>query len=76
MKRGRKPKVAMPGTTARIASGLYISADLKNKIDAAAALNGRTQAKEIAQRVERSFRDDEVLSELRLIRALLEGVGR
>ena len=51
--------------------GFRASLDLRNKLDAAVSLNGRSLSQETEIRVERSFRDDELMSELRVIRAML-----
>lgn len=53
--------------------GLRVTVELKRKLEDAIAKNGRSLAQESELRIERTFRDDEVLAELRAIRAILEG---
>lgn len=73
-RRGRPTKSATPGTRASL--GLKVTADLKARLEAAAAASGRTQSQEAEWRIDRSFREDEVMAELREIRAMLNGGGR
>jgi hypothetical protein len=66
---GRPIKPASPGK--RVSLGLKVTAEIKQRLDAAARANGRTQSQEAETRLERSFRDEQLLP------ALLElAVGR
>jgi hypothetical protein len=58
---GRKACVAQPGT--RAALGLRVTHAVKNRLDAAARQNGRTQSQEAEVRLENSFRNERVLGE-------------
>ena len=79
-RRGRKPRPANQGQ--RVSLGLKVTPDIKNKLDALARANGRTQSQEAEVRLEQSFRDQqraELFSDLyygRELSALLEIVGR
>lgn len=55
---GRKAIVAEQGK--RVSLGLKVTPDIKNKLDAAARANGRTQSQEAEARLERSFDDDRI----------------
>lgn len=57
----------------RMALGLRVTAEAKAKLEKAADESGRSQSQEAEARLERTFRDDEVLAELRAIRCMLEG---
>lgn len=68
-KRGRPTIAAKPGTRASL--GLKVTSDMKARIEMAARQSGRTQSQEAEARLERTFRDDEVLAELRTANELL-----
>lgn len=53
-RRGRKAHTASPGE--RVSLGLKVTPDIKNKLDAAARINGRSQSQEAEARIEQSFR--------------------
>lgn len=61
-KAGRKPRKADPGQ--RISLGLRIPPEVKNQLDAAAKLSGRTQSTEAAMRIVMSFRHETVFDEV------------
>lgn len=65
-RRGRPTKKAKSGT--KVSLGLKVTASVKARLEDAAAKSGRTQSQEAEHRLERSFRDDEIMSELRAIR--------
>ncbi len=52
-KPGRKPRMASQGRRASL--GLKVTPEIKNRLDAAAKLNGRTQSQEAEARLENSF---------------------
>ena len=60
--RGRKARLANPGE--RVSLGLKVTADVKNKLDGEAKLNGRTQSQEAEARLDRSFHHQDLLSEV------------
>jgi hypothetical protein len=57
---GRKPRVANRGQ--RPSLGLKVTPEIKNKLDAAAKENGRTQSQEAESRIEQTFHDDDQLA--------------
>lgn len=59
---GRPMKPAEEGK--RVSLGLKVSPAIKTRIDAAAKENGRTQSQEAEARIERTFREDRLLTEL------------
>ena len=59
---GRKPRPANQGQ--RVSLGLKVTPKIKNQLDAAAKLNGRTQSQEAEVRLENSFRNEHVLDEV------------
>lgn len=59
-KRGRPTKAPTPGE--RVSLGLRVTADMKDRIDGAAARNGRSQSQEVEYRLERSFADEGLFS--------------
>jgi hypothetical protein len=61
-KRGRKAKPASQG--ARVSLGLKVTPEIKNRLDAEAKRNGRTQSQEAEVRLENSFRYRDALSEV------------
>lgn len=60
-KRGRKAQTASPGQ--RVSLGLKVTPDVKNKLDAEAKANGRTQSQEAELRIENSFRNRRLIDE-------------
>src|SRR6266446_6057044 len=79
-RRGRAARPAPPG--ARPSLGLKVTPEVKNKLDAAAKQNGRTQSQEAEQRLERSFQQQDLLDQVmglaygREFAGLLMTVGR
>jgi len=61
-KRGRPTKKAKPGTKASL--GLRVTANVKDRLEHAAKLSGRTQSQEAEYRIERSFDRADLLPEL------------
>jgi hypothetical protein len=59
---GRPLKTPEPG--ARASLGLKVTGDIKQRLDAAARANGRTQSQEAEARLERSFQDELLLPQL------------
>jgi hypothetical protein len=59
---GRKPQPANQGQRASL--GLKVTPEIKNKLDAAAKANGRTQSQEAELRLESSFRNGRVAIEV------------
>lgn len=55
-RRGRPTKE--PGSEGRVSLGLRVTPDVKRRLDAAAALSGRSQSQEAEMRLERSFQED------------------
>lgn len=70
MKRGRPKKGFELGT--RIPMSLRVTSPIKHLVETAAESSGRSQSQEVEFRLERTFRDDEVVAELRAVRGLLE----
>ena len=60
-KRGRPSKAPPPGEKASL--GLKVTAEIKNRLEAAARFSGRTQSQEAEWRLERSFDRQDLLSE-------------
>lgn len=60
-KRGRPSKPPPPGEKASL--GLKVTAEIKNRLEAAARISGRTQSQEAEWRLERSFDRQDLLSE-------------
>src|SRR5690348_6682901 len=58
---GRKAVAANQGQ--RVSLGLKVTPEIKNKLDAAAKENGRTQSQEAEVRIEQSFRGREYLDQ-------------
>jgi TraY domain-containing protein len=58
---GRKPRVANQGQ--RVSLGLKVTPEIKNKLDAAAKENGRTQSQEAESRIEQTFRSQDYLDQ-------------
>ena len=61
-KGGRPIRPGVPG--ARVSLGLKVTPEIKNKLDEAARLNGRTQSAEAEYRLERSFERQDLLREV------------
>jgi hypothetical protein len=59
---GRPLKPAETGK--RVSLGLKVTSDIKQRLDAVAKLSGRTQSQEAEARLERSFRDEQLLPQL------------
>ena len=59
---GRPTKAPKPGE--RVSLGLRVTADIKQKLDEAAARSGRSQSQEAELRLERSFEREELLPEV------------
>ncbi|MBZ9710496.1 hypothetical protein LB543_27740 [Mesorhizobium sp. ESP7-2] len=59
-KRGRPTKAPTPGE--RVSLGLRVTADMKERLDRAAAENGRSQSQEAEYRLERSFGDERLFT--------------
>jgi hypothetical protein len=59
--------------TRRIPISLRVTPATKAALEKASAKNGRSLTQEIEMRIDRTFRDDAVLTELRAIRAMLDG---
>ncbi|RWD33364.1 MAG: hypothetical protein EOS22_01040 [Mesorhizobium sp.] len=59
-KRGRPTKAPTPGE--RVSLGLRVTAEMKERLDAEAAKNGRSQSQEAEYRLERSFGDERLFS--------------
>jgi len=57
-RRGRRAHVAKPGE--RMALGLRVTPDTKNKLDLSAQKTGRTQSQEAEARLERTFFQDDI----------------
>lgn len=67
---GRPMKAATPGT--RVGLGLRVKADTKARLIEGAKANSRSLSQEAEMRIERSFRDDEIIERLaRIERALI-----
>lgn len=64
--RGRKALIAEPGK--RVSLGLKVTSETKNKLDAAARANGRTQSQEAEYRLQKSFDRNEVLAAIEGVR--------
>lgn len=60
---GRPPKAPEPGD-ARISMSLRVSPEIKRRLDQAAAVSGRSLSQEAEMRLEQSFRDQALLSQL------------
>ncbi len=60
-RRGRRPQVANKGE--RMSLGLKVTPEIKNKLDAAAKANGRTQSQEAEARIEQTFRGADYLEQ-------------
>ena len=58
---GRPLKIPKPGQ--RMGLGLIVTAEIKNRLDAAAQASGRTQSQEAELRLERSFEHQDMLGE-------------
>ena len=69
---GGRPRQRDPQPGERVHLGLRVTLEMKRRIEAEAARTGRSQSQEVEARLDRSFRDDEVLAELARLRALLE----
>lgn len=73
-KRGR------PKLPARLRKGSYVgfraTDALRRQIATAAADNGRSLSQEAAARLEQSFRDDQVMGAIALVRADIERIRR
>lgn len=55
--------------------GLKVTPDIKNRLDAAAKANGRSQSQEAEARLEQSFRDDRIEAKLdEILRAVKGGI--
>lgn len=65
-KRGRPTKEAAPGRMASL--GVKVTPRMKLEIVRAAAASGRSQSQEVEHRLARTFRDDELMVELRALR--------
>ena len=65
-RRGRKTKPANQGS--RVSLGLKVTPEIKNRLDAEAKRNGRTQSQEAEVRLENSFRYRDALSEVLVLR--------
>lgn len=61
--RGR-PRLNSPQHSDRVPLGLRVSARIKNAIDTAANINGRSQSQEAELRLEQSFRDDFIIKRI------------
>lgn len=59
---GRPTKKPKAGD--RVSLGLRVTADMKKRLDAAAALSGRSQSQEAEMRIERSFDRQDLLPEV------------
>ncbi|RVC57680.1 TraY domain-containing protein [Mesorhizobium sp.] len=59
-KRGRPTKAPTPGE--RVSLGLRVTAEMKERLDAEATKNGRSQSQEAEYRLERSFGDERLFS--------------
>jgi hypothetical protein len=59
---GRPLKRAAPGTRASL--GLKVTGEIKERLDAAAQANGRTQSQEAEVRLEQSFRNEDLLPQI------------
>lgn len=62
-KKGRKA-VRQPEPGERVPLGLRVTPQLKERLDSAAEHSGRSQSQEAELRLERTFRDDDLLPEL------------
>jgi TraY domain len=62
---GRPTKPPTEGE--RVSLGLRVTADVKRKLDEAAAKSGRSQSQEAELRLERSFERDQLFAEIRNI---------
>lgn len=60
-RQGRKAQTARPGE--RVSLGLKVTPEIKNKLDAAAKANGRTQSQEAEARIEQTFRGEHYLEQ-------------
>lgn len=58
-RRGRKARPAQPGQ--KVSLGLKVMPEIKNKVDAASKLGGRTQSQEAEDRLTQSFRTENLL---------------
>jgi len=73
---GGRPRQRDPKPGERVHLGLRVTLEMKRRIEAEAVRTGRSQSQEVEARLERSFRDDEILTELAALRELLERDGR
>ncbi len=60
---GRPLKPAIAGQRAPL--GLKVTPEIKQRLDQVAKANGRTQSQEAEARLERSFREEDLLAEIR-----------
>src|SRR5580704_325782 len=58
---GRKPRLASVGQ--RMSLGLKVTPEIKNKLDAACKLTGRTQSQEAEVRLEQTFRTENYVNQ-------------
>lgn len=70
--RGGRPRIRRMRTGEKVAMSLQVPVSLRANIVAASKGSGRSLTQEMEARLERSFRDDEVLAELRALRALVD----
>lgn len=68
--RGRPPEKTFASGD-RVPLGLRVTAEMKIRLDQAAIQSGRSQSQEAEFRLERSFREDEIIDRLIRIEALL-----
>jgi predicted transcriptional regulator len=59
---GRPTKAPQPGK--KVSLGLKVTADIKNRLDAAARASGRTQSQEAERRLEGSFEHENRLTQI------------
>lgn len=62
MKKLGRPRKTPLGKRASL--GLRVTAKIKRRLEKAADASGRTQSQEAEARIERTFRDDEILAKL------------
>lgn len=70
---GRPRREPEPGE--RVVMSFRVTPSIKYAIEGAAEENGRSQAQEIEARLERSFRDEEILVRLDAILTAIRGGG-
>ena len=74
--RGGRPRTTAVEVGSKVMMSMRVPPKMRRQLEKAIAVNGRSLTQEMEFRIERTFRDDELLAELREIRAMLDGGGR